>query len=146
MNRTILATTAIMLLFVTGCDKYHRNRYVGDWDFVTERVFYIDTNSYEFVETKRDTVYYSGKISYGQHENQLIIKFTENDDEIYVYTGTDGDLWLSYPSVYMTCARCPVGSFEEKDKISLKYFYGDKDGIRNLYHVEGAKTKGCKNE
>ena len=149
MNRItlIVATSAILLLFFTGCDKYHRNRYVGDWDFVTERTIYQrGLGEEEWKPIKIDTLYYSGKINLGNSEDELVIKFTENNEEIIVRIDTDGNLWISSPFAYLTYPKNPVGSFEKKDKIYLDFFrwWYDEDsiGINNVYHVEGTKKKG----
>jgi hypothetical protein len=128
MNKVKLIVAAIgILLFFAGCDKYHRNRYVGDWDFVTERIFYNkDTNSeYYIIEQERDTVYYSGKIKLGSAENRIIIKYTENDEvntwlrisddkRAFIHNEEAGDMLGKYPS----------GEFENKNKMYLNLQWG----------------------
>ena len=124
-----------MFLFM-GCDKYHRDRYTGDWDFVTEK------NQYKYnvnEPIKSDTIYYFGKIYHGNDENTLIIQCTENDK---VPTSVDkkGILWESYPTSYATCHQCSLGRFETKDKISLDCYRFEED-IVNTYQIIGRRSK-----
>jgi len=144
MKKTFLTSVAaavIMLFFFTGCDKYHRDRYTGTWEFTTEIVFYY-INPYEII--KIDTVYYTGKISLGNLENELIIQHSE-DDEMTLLLGTDGTLYQPFPYIYMTAHESPIGKFEKKDKISLSYFY-EESNKKILYLINGLKTKGDINE
>ena len=116
MKKITIKTAAIILLLflIMGCDKYHRDRYTGNWDFVTKRNIYTFDGS-EYVFDRSDTIYYSGKITSGNLENQIIINYTEND-EITASIDDDGTtVWTNY----YPCARCPSGSFEKKDKVSL---------------------------
>jgi len=55
---TLIAITLIMFL-IMGCDKdkYHRDRYIGDWDFVTVTITQIENDS-GWKIVNRDTIYY----------------------------------------------------------------------------------------
>ena len=106
-NIVIFFTTVIILFFFAGCEKEHRNKYVGDWEFVTEK---CTRKNNEIV--KRDTVYYSGKISLGNSENSLIVQYTESD-ELEMYVDKDGTL-----SHYCGLGSlCEHGNFEGKNKV-----------------------------
>jgi len=94
MNRIrIIATTLTVLLFFTGCDKYHRNNYVGDWEFVTKKLVYkrVD-NGIEIL--KCDTIYYSGKISSGSNDKELVFQYTEGD-KVSAYLDIEGFLYVT---------------------------------------------------
>ena len=59
---TVVAVTVVALVFFTGCDKYHRDRYTGTWSFVTVlNSFFFDPNPENWYNNW-DTIYYVGKI------------------------------------------------------------------------------------
>jgi len=144
IKTTLVTAIVVLLLFFAGCDKYHRDRYIGDWNFVTERHTFMEDDLGYYEKVKIDTIYYTGKITHGTLENELIIQYTENN-EILVHIGTDGYLWLSYPrGDYGTCHQCSVGNFEKKDKISLSNLYHYvNQSEREIFSVNG-KKKGDK--
>ena len=81
---TTLAIIAILLLSFISCDKYHRNRYTGIWDFVTvTKTEKLLRNDGTILSVEYDTVYYLGSISEGEDKSVLIIKYTENDEMSY---------------------------------------------------------------
>jgi len=116
---TLTLAATIIIMFFSGCDKYHRDRYTGTWDFVTEMVYYNEgENPYEYVVIKRDTIYYTGKISMGNYENQLIIKYSESDE---VFTGIDKDGYIGHKTAIQ---NGPCGKFESKNKMHLTLRWG----------------------
>jgi len=154
---TLFAATAIPLLFFTGCEKDNRSKYIGDWEFVTEKILYqrdsigyrvmewgdTVTHYSEYVQIGCDTVYYSGKISVGNLEDELIIQFTEND-EVFVHINKEREIWQTFPSFYSTCHRCSFGKFEKKDKLYLDKIHQFYENSVTEYYVTGAKKKGGK--
>jgi len=130
MNRVtlVLATSIILLLFFTGCDKYHTNRYIGDWDFVTIK---HDT-------IKSDTIYYSGKISLGNYENALIIQYTK-DDEIAATLIENRDIVI--PKYNCAKGVCTHGKFEEKNKMNLSFGWTYGGGKSWSHNIVGTKKK-----
>jgi len=126
----IITAIILVMLIIMGCDKdkYHRDRYIGDWDFVTEKTTFI---GYEVV--KVDTIYYLGKITPGQcSEIELIIQYTEND-EFIGYVDKDGTI-----SRYCGLgALCRNGSFEGKNKVNFATWDHDWN-----HSIIGTKKKG----
>ena len=123
MKKTLLTSVAaagIMLFFFTGCDKYHRGRYTGTWEFVTVMIFANINSVHEHVEVKRDTVYYLGKISLGNAENILFLQYTEND-KIPILITKDRDIYSHASSSF---GKWPDGSFEGTNKLSLQLHWG----------------------
>jgi hypothetical protein len=139
---TTLAIIAILLLSFTSCDKYHRDRYIGTWDFVTTKTL-LQYDSGKYVPIESDTIYYTGKIIPENLEYELIIQFTE-DEEIRTSLTKEGELWQSYPTSYHTCAKCPLGSFEKKNIIGLHFYtFGlpSSDEYIKTYDINGTKRK-----
>jgi hypothetical protein len=122
------ATVAILLLF-TGCDKYHTNRYIGDWDFVTEK----KTFHHEEI-IKRDTIYYIGKIR-GNNE-WLTIQYTESDENLF-QIDKEGNIYYICGGGY-----CIFGNFEGENKVSFRILDYKNDG--RVHKVIGVKKKGGK--
>ena len=117
----LVAAIVIILFFFTSCDKYHRDRYTGTWDFVTEMVYYNEGETpSEYLVIKRDTIYYTGKISMGNYENQLIIKYSESDE---VFTGIDKDGYLYHKTNMFGKYAC--GNFESKNTMDLTLCWGE---------------------
>ena len=116
---TFAAATVAILLLVTGCDKYHRDKYTGTWDFVTERKFYNYNDTVGFVYEKSEMLYYSGKISLGNDESELFIRYTEND-EISGWLRQDGNsiYTLSQTSFY---GKDPSGYFDGKNNVYIRF-------------------------
>jgi len=134
---TFAAATVVILLLFTGCDKYHRDRYIGNWDFVTEKS-QLQYDSNELI--KSDTIYYSGKIYSGNDDNTLIIQCTKND-RVPAYIDNKGILWISFPTFYGTCHKCPLGKFEKKDKITLDFYRFWEEDIKSHYQITGRRSK-----
>ena len=113
----IIAAILLIMFFIMGCDKdkYHRDRYVGDWDFVTRSEWYqTDSISGKYVLIGCDTIYYLGTITYGDTENSLIIQYTEND-KAKILINKHGKLFTLCPGAY-----CECGEFEGEDKVHFK--------------------------
>jgi hypothetical protein len=141
-----LVTSLIILSLFSACDKYHIDRYVGDWEFTTIKSTIVYNNMHEIVEETVDTIYYLGNIS-GVSENDIIVRFTENEN-IKLSLSTDKSLWVNFGPIYGTCHRCPAGHFEKNDKISLNFNSSTSNEIQGLttylYSVQGFKQKGGK--
>jgi len=146
----IIVATTILLLFFAGCDKYHRNRYVGDWEFVTERTFYnrID-NSYDFEGAKTETIYYLGKISKdNEYDEYLTIRYDEYDEVTVLLEKIDKKVFLR-SGLGATAGKYPCGEFEDKDKVSLMLYRGIFSPMkypydRSIEYIVGTKKKGGK--
>jgi len=141
LTTTITAATVAILLLFTGCDKYHRDRYTGTWDFVTEINSCSFDGSGNFIVEKREIVYYTGAITLGDLENELIIQYTESN-KIIAGIGSDGKtLWTNYDPGPST----PSGGFDKNIiQLFLRYPGGDYEQI--VYDIYGTKKKGGKNE
>ena len=138
---TILAVIAILLLSFTSCDKYHRDRYTGTWEFVTERRYYIGCDDYECpIEVRRDTVYYTGKISCRNSEYGLIFQYTEND-EVGAWVDKDGYI---YSEAGIMLGKYACGHFESKNKLYFELHWGEYinfegDTDRRYDYITGTK-------
>jgi len=136
-----LATIIIILFFISGCDKYHRDRYTGTWEFETVRTF-INIHPYDFEVVRTDTVYYTGKIILGNLENYLHIQYT-NEDEIDVWIDKEG---------YISSNACPTGGkyscgqFESKDKMHLQLLWGHLVVYNGDTDLRSDYIVGIKNE
>jgi len=134
-----LATTATVILLIIflimGCDKYHINRYIGDWDFIVEKGFLYQEKGFIGI----DTIYYSGKIMSGYHERVIIIKYTE-DDEIGAYVDDDGGL---HNSTQCYSGKYPFGDFSEKNKkVHFGILWDEGQDTQRATQVIGTKKKG----
>jgi hypothetical protein len=138
---TTIAATLLIIFLMMSCDKDHRDRYTGTWEFVTEKIYF--NKSYPYNEIQRETIYYLGKITLGNLEHELIIQFTEYE-EVKAPLMPKGVLGYSYSyqTPYMVCHQCTMGSFEGKDKISLSFYIETETMIS--YHVKGIRKKGGK--
>ena len=117
MNRVtlILAAITIILLFFTSCDKDIRNRYTGDWEFVTKiDSVQFDYDSNNWISLGFDTISFFGKIIRGEHNDELIIQYTEQN-EVTVWVNHNGNLWTSVYTIAGVDNR--HGYFEEKNKM-----------------------------
>ena len=140
---TLVIATVVILFFFTGCDKYHRNRYTGTWDFVTERVYY---NAIGSDVEKRETVYYKGKIIKSESENLengLLIQYTaenevyawveKNEDKIvYLYT-LNGEFAGKYPSGKIDDNNLYLNLYRGL------YVHNEGDYEHRIEHVAGIK-------
>lgn len=150
MKRGTLIIAAIILFFIIGCDKYHRNRYTGTWDFVTTKTWYTSQgNGSEPTIIKSETIYYTGKISLGTSEKEIIIRYTENDETNAVLSVKDkddkegryyreGGIYAPNgmgQSHYATCGR-----FEGKDKLNFNLqFWVDSLQGYEVHRIAGTK-------
>ena len=108
---TTIVTTLILLLFFSTCEKDFRGKYIGTWEFVVEKSkIIINEQEHFYVEDSRDTIYYLGKISYGNNDNELCIKYTEND-VVILRIKECGKLFKADGE----------GQFERKDKVYLAF-------------------------
>jgi len=114
----LLVAAVIVLFLFTGCDKYHRDRYTGTWEFTTEMVYF--NNLPDPIILKRDTVYYMGEICLENTESGIIIKYTVND-EISAWLDKEGYI---YHKDGWTLGKGATGQFESKDKMHLNSFWG----------------------
>ena len=139
MKKIAIKTATIILLIslIIGCDKDRSDKYVGNWEFITEINLYEKSDVNKLIMS--DTIYYSGKIYHGNDENTLIVQCTEND-KIPAYVNKKGYLWESYPTSYGTCRECPLGRFEKKDKITLDCYRFEK-GTEITYKITGRRSK-----
>lgn len=136
ITTTLIAAVTILLSF-TGCDKYHRDRYTGIWEFETT-VKLFNTNEETIDE---DTIYYSGKISLGVSENQLIVKYTEND-EVIVWLDEDENVFSASAS---NGGKFPCGYFTEKNKVFFIlgwYNYDEGLAVGSENHIVQGIKKG----
>jgi hypothetical protein len=134
-----LVTSLIILSLFSACDKYHIDRYVGDWEFMTIESRMQFNTSGGIIWRESDTIYYSGQIIAGDKEQDILIKYTEND-LLSSFIDTEGEIYLyDYPCAGGYCAR---GRFEENNKVNIAYGWDD-----NWSHIiVGTKQKGDRNE
>ena len=142
----ISLVSMVILLFFSGCDKYHRNKYIGSWYFITERIYYNeDYNSTALIEVKRDTVYYIGKITLGNYDSDLTFKYTDKDE---VVIWIDEDENISSRAGYMF-GKYPSGEFKSKNKLYLELRWGqyvpfEGENDFRFDYIHGSKKKGDK--
>jgi hypothetical protein len=138
----ILVASIIILSIFSACDKYHIDRYVGDWEFMTiiKQTKNIDNDT--AISIGCDTIYYLGKISSLNSENELIVHFTENEN-IKLTLDVDKNLWSDI-TPYSTCAQCPAGYFKNVDKIILNFYkvtFDKEDRVYHTYYIDGRKIE-----
>jgi len=147
LTTTITAATVAILLLFTGCDKYHRDRYTGTWDFVTEKYKYIPDATGHLTKKEYDTTfYYSGKITNDErYDNRLIIMYTETD-EINVGIDEDGYIYPQCPLSYGS--KFSTGKFANKNQMNLIFDWeeytplgnGEYYGVGEYFEMQGTKT------
>jgi len=126
----IIAITIILLSF-TGCEKDARDKYIGDWDFVVWRFFWLnDSGTYV-----NDTIYYLGKIKLSGYQNQLSIKFTE-EDSVLCDISDSGKISKHYQDWHYYTR----GQFEENDKAYIEHGYRVL-GRGSEFTINGTKKK-----
>jgi hypothetical protein len=139
MKKTMITSVAAILFImflIMGCDKdkYHRDRYTGSWDFVTEKCI----KKYEdhvLVELINDTIYYSGVISCGSADHELIIQYTQSDT-LVTFINKNGGIYVPIcPCAGYACTR---GDFESKTKMDL-YFGWSYQNKEESHHIVGTK-------
>jgi hypothetical protein len=140
MNRTTLVLSSIVttLLFLSSCDKDIRNRYTGDWEFLTK----IDSAQFdyeinEWIQLGFDTIAYFGNITQGKNNDELIIRYTEQN-EVTAWVNHNGNIWTP---IYSTSTGSRHGYFEEKDKIYLNLSYFKYGGFLTNHYIEGNKKE-----
>ena len=137
LTTTITAATVAILLLFTGCDKYHRDRYIGNWDFVTgiER-YQLDSITEKYVLIGCDTIYYLGTVTNGKYENYLLVEYIENHYEEVMID--------KYGTIYITCPgeMCKRGNFEGKDSVHFRLGWVPD----NPKNIVGNKRKEVNNE
>ena len=117
----LVAAVAVLCLF-SGCDKYHRDRYTGTWEFTTEMVYFNISD--DFSETyiiKRDTVFYIGKISLTDCDFALNIQYTEWDK---TNISIDKEGVIYHASAVMWGRDATAGQFESRNKMLLNIYWG----------------------
>ena len=131
-----LAIVAICVTLFSTCKKDkedYRDKWVGEWDFVVEKFWWVGGE-----ETENDTLYYSGKISLGDNDNDLYVEYIDNDT-LNLIVNEDGELSV-YDENYHYHAE---GQFERKNKVHFK-FHGGGLGGGSTYTVDGIKKEGGK--
>ena len=134
-----LAAIIIILLFISGCDKDIRDKYVGDWEFITKvdsAQFDYDLN--DWIPLGFDSVFYEGRIILGKFDDELIIQYTERD-EVTARINHNGNLWTSVYSIAGTNSR--HGYFEENNKMYLTLYYFKYGGFSSHHFIEGTKKR-----
>ena len=124
--KKVIVALAFLLFTLTCCDKYHRNKYTGTWEFTVDRIFYNEINYIEsvIVVELRDTVYYVGKILTDEDlENGLLIKYTEKD-EVYAWIEEINDEVFLYTILGTYGGKYASGQFEGKNKLCLELYWG----------------------
>lgn len=113
-SRTMPITAIFILSLCIGC-KDIGDKYIGNWDFVIDRSVYQGF-AYEKVEVERDTLHYSGKITSGNYENQVIIQYTENDAISAMIWKEEGDFIIYTNSLASMGGNIPVALSPKKMK------------------------------
>lgn len=146
----IMFANLILLLFFAGCDKYHRNRYVGDWDFVTLKAICIYDDFGELMEIKRDTVFYSGNIKCGdEYENELIIQYTVTDvlHASIEYNANNEARLIGGPSLmggHSSTGSAPfIGGFDNNNQVHFNLSWKEQDKSNNYvsWSITGKKIE-----
>lgn len=112
-------------LFIIGCKKQpfdHRNKYVGEWEFKVHRSE-LNTDSIGYYE--HDSLVYTGEVTYGSNENELLIQYTQGNS-ITLTISKEGIL-SGFPTHYCN------GEFRDKDKLHLYLKWGGLGG--GITHV-----------
>jgi len=138
---TTLTAIILMIFLIMGCDKYHRDRYTGTWDFVITKYIHEYDDLGIFVKTEYDTIYsYTGKIKLGNYENNLIIQYSEND-EIIVHVDNDG----SFRTYSIPPDISVGGKFEDRKNIYFYLLFWNKlDSSGNYVNTGRYDTNGTK--
>jgi len=124
---------AIITIIFTACkkDKDYSNKWTGEWDFVVIDGYH-HFNPDGPPSSGEDTVYYLGKISLGNADKELNIKYT-GTSSIILNVNEYGEL-SGFPTPYCH------GKFEGVDKIHLYLRWGGLGGWS--YHaVDGTKKE-----
>ena len=133
---------AIVAVLFTACekdkenkldDKDYRSQWVGEWDFVVEKYWYIYDES-----SGCDTLYYLGQIRFGDAANKVSIKYLE----------TAPILWQvdEFGKLYRYCEdphEYAEGQFEGNNQVHFERGYGAMGGGGGVI-VDGIKKEGDK--
>lgn len=120
-----------ILLFLLGCEKQpfdYRNKYLGEWEFNVSRSE-LNTDSIGHYES--DALIYVGEIAYGDAEDELLIKYTENNS-VTLKISEEGK--LSDPA-----SNYSDGKFESRKKLHLYLRWGGLGG--GIKHVIDGEKK-----
>jgi hypothetical protein len=101
----------LFLITTNSCEKSvfdYRHKYVGDWNFKVIG-YYWSISPYPTGWTFQDTSYYSGEISYGEGNNELVITY-KSGENVVVSIDKEGVIDESYEI---------SGQFEDKEHINL---------------------------
>ena len=105
----------LFLTFIFSCKKEdtdYRDVYLGIWNFNVERTLFYTDSLYIY----HDSVYYEGEIVYGELDNEILIKYT-NENSITLTIGQDGEL-SDFPTNYCS------GEFVTIDSLHLFLAWG----------------------
>ncbi|MBQ8222960.1 MAG: hypothetical protein IJZ87_06415 [Bacteroidales bacterium] len=99
------------------CKSDIRNEYTGNWQFIVEMT---KLNIDSIGQFWKDTIFYEGKITDGNSDNELVIQYTE---EYSISLNIDDYGILSeFPTVYCN------GKFKKYDEIYLYLRWGGVGG------------------
>ena len=107
---------------MASCKNDIRSKYLGDWRFTVEMTkFNIDSIG----QFWQDTIFYNGKITNGNNDNELTIQYTE---DCFVYLNIDEyEILSGFPNVYCN------GKFINYSEIYLYLKWGGLGG--NTTHI-----------
>ena len=104
----------------------YRNQWVGDWDFVVKCEYPVSV------------IYYSGKIFFGNVDDQLNIEYTEHIVETVIV-----DEYGKISAYIDFCSK--EGQFERKDELQMKVWCHEGQGGGDRYYsINGMKKEGDK--
>lgn len=134
MKKIIIPLMAIttILFFFTSCDKYHRDRYTGIWEFETEIMLQkFDYDSGNYIQIECDTLYFLGKVSQNEAADELEIEYKKNHF-IVLKVNTCGKLYGFSHNDF-------CGEFYDEDKIYLFLDWWDEAGMLKTERINGSK-------
>jgi len=135
---TLVVATVVILFFFSGCDKDIRDKYTGDWEFVTEKQWQTYKGGV-IITTKCDTLYYTGSITSGSSEHELLIQYTKSD-VITTFIDKKGGIYV--PSCPCAGYACTRGDFEGENRMNLHFgFNWDYQENREVHKIVGTKKE-----
>ena len=108
----------------------HRSNYIGNWDFVVERLYRDDD-----LQWKYDTIYYLGKISISNKLGFLLIEYDENKI-LDVLVNKFGAFWTNEGPYYNI-----NGQFEEDNTVHIDAKFITEVETTLLWKADGKKRK-----
>jgi hypothetical protein len=105
---------AILSIILSGCTKWRYSyieKYLGSWEFQ----FYNYTHNVTLDIESWDTIYYTGVITHGSGDNEVLIQYTETNN-MTLEVGKDGVI-LDYCWAPSHCS----GKFEDKNTFHYSY-------------------------